>query len=81
MDATEAGDVLSLANVEYVTGAESQSQTGEPNAVIGKAEPLNMQALTYCFAMDYIDGENHTIPKPEQYHFWKESIGRKMITG
>ena len=72
LDATESGDVLPLANVEYVTGAESQKETGEPNAVIGEREPFNMQAFTYCFAMDYVEGEDHTIPKPEQYHIWRE---------
>jgi len=72
LDATESGDVLPLANVEYVTGAESRKETGEPNAVIGEREPHNMQAFTYCFAMDYAEGEDHTIPKPEQYHIWRD---------
>lgn len=72
LDATELGDVLPLAGVEYITGAESRKETGEPNAVIGEAEPFNMQAFTFCFAMDYIEGENHTIKKPEQYDFWRD---------
>ena len=33
LDATELGDVLPLAGVEHVMGAESQSETGEPHAV------------------------------------------------
>ncbi len=32
LDATDCGDVLPLAGVEYVTGAESQKETGEPHA-------------------------------------------------
>lgn len=72
LDATECGDVLPLAGVEYVTGAESRQETGEPNAVDGEALPQDMQGFTYCFAMDYLEGEDHTIAKPEQYEFWRE---------
>ncbi|WP_214629248.1 FAD-dependent oxidoreductase [Paenibacillus agaridevorans] len=72
IDATECGDLLPLAGVEYVTGAESRKETGEPHAVEGEARPQNMQGFTYCFAMDYIEGEDHTIDRPEQYEFWKQ---------
>ena len=71
LDATECGDVLPLAGVEYVTGAESKSQTGEPHALDGDPDPLDMQAITYVFAMDYLEGEDHTIEKPAQYNFWR----------
>lgn len=71
LDATEMGDLLPMANVEYVTGAESQRDTGEPHAVSGDPEPLNMQAVSHCFALDYIPGEDFTIEKPEQYDFWR----------
>nr|WP_309100961.1 FAD-dependent oxidoreductase [Fredinandcohnia onubensis] len=70
LDATEMGDVLPLANVEYVIGAESQEVTGEDHAP-KEHQPYNMQAFTYCFAIDHIEGENHTIEKPNQYEFWK----------
>ncbi|RXZ83493.1 FAD-dependent oxidoreductase [Paenibacillaceae bacterium] len=72
LDATECGDVLPLAGAEYVTGAESQQQTGEPHALEGAADPMDMQGFTYCFAMDYLEGENHTIDRPEQYAFWRD---------
>jgi len=71
LDATECGDVLPLAGVEYVTGAESKSDTGEPHALEGKADPKDIQAFTYCFAMDYFEGENHVIDKPKNYRFWR----------
>lgn len=71
LDATDLGDVLPLANVEYITGAESQSQTGEPHAVSGDPQPLNMQAISHCFAIDYLPDEDHTIEKPAQYDFWR----------
>ncbi|MBN2328426.1 MAG: FAD-dependent oxidoreductase [Candidatus Omnitrophica bacterium] len=71
IDATEMGDLLPMAGVEYVAGAESQSQTGEMHAP-SEAQPQNMQACTWCFAMDYIEGEDHTIDKPEMYEFWRD---------
>lgn len=69
IDATELGELLPLTGTEYVTGAESRSQTGEMHAP-EESEPENQQAFTYCFAMDYIPGENHIIDKPENYDFW-----------
>ncbi|TMV52691.1 FAD-dependent oxidoreductase [Paenibacillus mesophilus] len=72
LDATECGDVLPLAGVEYVTGSESREQTGEPHALDGPADPYDVQAITHCFAMDYMDGEDHTIARPEDYDFWRE---------
>ncbi|MEK8131561.1 FAD-dependent oxidoreductase [Paenibacillus filicis] len=72
VDATECGDVLPLTGTEYVTGAESQAQTGEPHALEGDADPLDMQGFTHCFAMDYRPGEDHTIDKPAQYAFWRD---------
>ncbi len=71
LDATEQGDLLPLAHVEYVTGAESSNDTGEPHAS-PEPRPANLQAFTYCFAMDYIPGEDHTIDKPAEYTFWRD---------
>jgi hypothetical protein len=72
IDATETGELLALANVEHVLGAESQAETGELHAIEGPAEPLDQQALTWGFALDYLPGEDHTIAKPEGYdHFRK----------
>ncbi len=72
IDATELGDLLPLAGVEHVTGAESQVQTGEPHALPGAADPLDQQAFTICFAMDYHPDGDFTIEKPAEYDFWKE---------
>ncbi|MCX7019510.1 MAG: FAD-dependent oxidoreductase [bacterium] len=72
LDATETGELLALGGVEYVTGAESQSQTGEPHAVSGEPQPRNMQAVTWCFAMGYDpSGAHHVIDKPAQYDRWR----------
>nr|WP_241158500.1 FAD-dependent oxidoreductase [Cohnella candidum] len=73
IDATECGDLLPLAGVEYVSGAESRSETGEPHAP-EQADPLDMQSITHVFAMDYIEGGDYTIPKPEQYEFWRSYV-------
>ncbi|MBI3972670.1 MAG: FAD-dependent oxidoreductase [Chloroflexi bacterium] len=67
LDATELGDLLPLGGIEYVTGRESQADTGEPHAVEGPAQPRSMQAITHVFAVDYLPGEDQTIPKPALY--------------
>lgn len=71
LDATELGDLLELAQVEHVIGAESQAQTNELHAVSGDPQPLDQQAITWCFAMDHLPGKDHTIDKPQDYDFWK----------
>ena len=72
LDATELGDLLELADVEHVIGAESQAQTGELHAVEGEPLPLDQQSISWCFAIDHLPGEDHTIDKPEDYDFWRE---------
>lgn len=73
IDATELGDLLPLTKTEFVTGAESRSETGEPHAK-PKRQPSNSQAFSMCFAMSYRDGEDHTIAKPTKYDFWRNFI-------
>jgi FAD dependent oxidoreductase len=73
LDATEQGDLLPLARVEYVIGSESSRDTGEPHAP-AEARPANIQAFTYCFAMDYRPGEEHTIERPAEYQFWRDYV-------
>ena len=70
-DATEQGDLLPLTNTEYVFGAESKAQTGEPHAK-DEPEPDNVQGFTCCFAMDYLAGEDHTIDRPRDYKEWRD---------
>lgn len=73
VDATELGDLLPLTRTEFVVGAEPRDETGEPHAPQGRA-PANQQAFTICFAMDYLDGEDHTIDKPNGYDFWRKYV-------
>ena len=71
VDATELGDLLPLTKTEFVTGAESQRQTGELHAA-EKEDPKNEQAFTMCFAVDYDPDAEHVIEKPQEYEFWRD---------
>ena len=73
IDATETGELLPLTKTEYVTGAEAQRDTGEPHAKAA-AQPANMQSFTCCFAVDYLEGEDHVIARPAEYAFWREHV-------
>ncbi len=73
IDATELGDLLPLARVEFVTGNEGRSVTGERHAP-EKADPENQQAFTVCFAIDHVAGEDHTIARPREYAFWRDYV-------
>jgi hypothetical protein len=70
IDATELGDLLPLTGTEFITGTESRNETHELHAP-EKGNPDNNQAFTYCFALDYLPGEDHTIEKPAEYDFWR----------
>lgn len=74
LDATELGQVLALGGVEYVTGAESRRQTGEPHAPEGEAQPRNNQALTWCLAMGYDPDAEHVGEAPAQYGRWRDYV-------
>ena len=72
LDATELGDLLELAGVEHVTGAESREDTGEPHALDGPARPLDQQAFSWCFALDYLPDRDFTISRPADYALWRD---------
>jgi hypothetical protein len=74
IDATELGDVLPLAGVEYLTGAESRHDTKEPHAIDGPAQPRNNQGLTWCFAMGHDPDAEHVGDAPAQYHRWRDYV-------
>ncbi len=73
IDASEEGDLLKLSGTEYNIGAESQAQTGEKHAP-EKEDPTNIQAMTHCFAVDHLEGEDFTIDRPAMYQFWKDYV-------
>jgi hypothetical protein len=71
LDATENGDLLPLAGVEFAVGAESRDEHGEPHAP-EQADPGNLQGFTYCFAVSHHAGQDHVIDRPSMYGFWRD---------
>jgi hypothetical protein len=67
LDATELGNLLPLAGVEHVVGAESRAETGEPDAP-EEAHPEWVQPFTFPFALELRPpGETHVIEPPPDY--------------
>ena len=73
LDATENGDLLPLAEAEHVTGSEARTETGEPSAP-DQARPQNVQAFSVCFVLEELAGEDHVIPRPERYSYWRNYV-------
>jgi FAD dependent oxidoreductase len=71
LDATETGALLPLANAEHVTGFESARRTGEPHGPDAD-QPDNLQPVSVCFALDHLDGEDHTIDRPDGYERFED---------
>ncbi len=74
LDAGELGDLLPLTGTEYVSGSESQAQTGEAHALPGAADPDDVQAFTWCFCLSYDPNEDHTISRPKDYGRWRSYV-------
>ena len=70
IDGTGTGEMLPATRTEYVTGAESGRQTGKPHAA-SEPQPDNIQAFTICFAMEFREGESHTIDRPRDYSYFE----------
>jgi hypothetical protein len=66
LDATEMGDLLPLAHIPYVVGAEAKRDTGEPDA---PEQPANacVQSFTYPFVVEHAASPGPTIDKPSDY--------------
>ena len=72
VDATELGDLLPLSGTECVVGAETVTQTGEPQAQPTEAKPHCVQSFTYTFACERRpDGDSHVIARPEKYEHYR----------
>lgn len=69
LDATEEGDLLPLTGCEHVLGAEGTDDTGEPHAR-EQPDPHDQQGITWCAALEWRPGEEHTIERPDDYDFW-----------
>ena len=79
IDATEVGELLPLAKVEYVIGAESQSDTNEMHATT-ISDPMNMQAFTWCFVMGYDASRHYESDAPRNYTRWRDYIPKLTPT-
>lgn len=71
LEATETGDLYPLAGIEHHIGAEHRDDFGELHGRTDKSDPMDQQAITWCFAMEHRPGENHVIDKPHTYDFWR----------
>lgn len=73
LDATENGDALPLAEMEYVSGSESREMTGEPSAS-DIYRPDNVQSISVCFVLDEQDGRNNAGVPPKNYEYWRNYV-------
>jgi hypothetical protein len=73
IDATELGDLLPLAGAEYVVGAETKTETGEPHSQPLEPKRHCVQSLTYTFVLERMPpGARHVIAKPERYEHYRD---------
>ena len=79
IDATELGDLLELAKVEYVVGFESAAQTGDRSAP-ETAQPMNQQAFTICFPSNTARRRPHH-RQAEAYTFWRDYFPTSLLAG
>jgi len=66
VDASELGDILDVAGLATITGAESHQNTYEALAP-EHARPDEVQGFTYSFAVSYVPNSHNVIAKPEGY--------------
>jgi hypothetical protein len=46
----------------------------EPGRVNAGGDPYDQQACSWCFAIEHHPGEDHTIPRPAAYEFWRAYV-------
>src|SRR5262249_20788526 len=74
IEATELRDVLPLAGAEYLVGAETIAQTGEPPAQPAAPKSQCVQSFTYAFVLEEADaGERHVIAEPAMYAHYRDT--------
>ena len=71
LEATELGDLYPLANIEHHVGAEHRDVFGELHGRADRTDPMDQQAITWCFAMEHRPDEKHVIDQPAGYDFWR----------
>ena len=84
LDGTDLGDILPLVGQQgsdWVIGAESQADTGEPNAP-PVAHPEWIQPITMPLAIEHRPaGENNIIPEPPEYAQLKQEQSYSIDDG
>jgi hypothetical protein len=74
LDATELGDLLEMGKVEHHIGAEHRDVHGELHGRTDRTDPMDQQAISWCFAIEHRPGEDHTIARPGNYEFWRDYV-------
>lgn len=74
LEATELGDLYPLANIEHSIGAEHRDVFDELHGRTDRTDPMDQQAITWCFAMENRLDEDHVIEKPAAYDFWRTYV-------
>jgi hypothetical protein len=69
VDATELGEFLPMAGAQYVTGAESRAETGEPDAP-QQADLRAAQSFTYAFVLSQVASQAASA-KPTGYERYR----------
>ncbi len=72
LDGSETGDTYPLLNLEYGLGEEAKATFDETHAP-EIADPKAVQSYTYCIAVEFVPGKNHTIEKPAHYESLRDS--------
>jgi hypothetical protein len=73
IDATELGELIELAGMDSVVGAEAAGDTGELHAP-ELADPRDQQAVTWCAAVELRPGESHVIDRPAGYERYRDTV-------
>lgn len=71
LDASETGELYPLAGVEHAIGAEHRDVHGELHGRGDRTDPMDQQAISWCFALEHRPGERHVIDRPQGYDFWR----------
>lgn len=73
LDATDTGDVIRLAGLDYRVGKESRHEFDEPDAPL-EADPLDQQPVTMVMAVAKHAAAQPPMIKPRNYPFWKNHV-------
>lgn len=71
LDASDTGELLAQANMNYRLGKESKAEFGEPDAP-AKASRADQQPVTYVMALKKSADNSELVTRPELYNFWRE---------